>query len=411
MYMVLLSVAHACDPGQYTVDDGSCHWCPAGNWCPTGQYRSIYLCDIGTYSPGSLSACLPCPLGFYMNMPGASACFSCPPRTTTLSPQSTSFTDCCPAGSWGQDGMKYCILCPPGTYSYDGSPVCSPCPLGTFGSSSGLTTSACSGSCSPVSACPLGTAFPPQAPPVLPETSLSCTTSGVRAAPASLGLLLWPAAHPANVQKVDLIIAPLDQCKRLLSASEAVCAAAGSVTGKDGTLRYVVGTAAALHLEAAESLMCAAQDPPSVSPSALSRSPSPSPSSKTSASSSSSATATATSTQTLPHSPCTSGSASEYVSASCGSSLKNAGFSFSDSRAALGYHNAQGLFDAGFTSIDLYFGVGFTYQDLTTNGQPSWGGGHPFGSNSLCDFHNFIWLWGSCNDATAKEGWQTQVFQ
>jgi hypothetical protein len=72
--------------------------------------------------------------------------------------------------------------------------------------------------------------------------------------PASLGLQLWPAAHPANPQRVDLIVAPLAQCQ--LMTSSAACATAAAIAGTDGVLRYAVGTAAAFNMVADEALVC-----------------------------------------------------------------------------------------------------------------------------------------------------------
>ena len=72
--------------------------------------------------------------------------------------------------------------------------------------------------------------------------------------PAALGLLLWPATHPANPQRADLVVAPLAQCQQMTSA--AACAAAATVAGADGVTRYVVGTAAAYNMEADEPLTC-----------------------------------------------------------------------------------------------------------------------------------------------------------
>ena len=68
--------------------------------------------------------------------------------------------------------------------------------------------------------------------------------------------MLWPAAHPANPQGVDLVVAPLGQCQQL--ASNAACAAAAFLVGEDGVARYVVGTAAAMKMEAAGALSCSA---------------------------------------------------------------------------------------------------------------------------------------------------------
>lgn len=81
----------------------------------------------------------------------------------------------------------------------------------------------------------------------------------MRAVPASAGLQVWQAAAPGNNQQVDLVVAPLDVCQRMLGASSAVCgSAASSVVGADGVLRFVVGTAADLNMQAAETVECAA---------------------------------------------------------------------------------------------------------------------------------------------------------
>ena len=87
-----------------------------------------------------------------------------------------------------------------------------------------------------------------------PSEPLPCVVADARAVPATLGLQLWPAAHPANPQGVDLVVAPLAQCK--LMTSDAACAAAATIAGADGTLRFVVGAAAAFNMEAAKSLSC-----------------------------------------------------------------------------------------------------------------------------------------------------------
>ena len=86
-------------------------------------------------------------------------------------------------------------------------------------------------------------------------SSLSCIAAVERAVPASLGLQLWPAAHPLNPQRVDLVVAPLATCQQMTSS--AACAAAASIAGADGVTRYVVGAAAAFNMEADESLACA----------------------------------------------------------------------------------------------------------------------------------------------------------
>ena len=164
----------------------------------------------------------------------ASATVSSPPR--------------CPAGSFAppgapQDG-SYCIWCSPGTYAPLGVSPCLLCPAGTYGDKAGLTSAACSGPCP---GCAAGSTAPS-------STSLSCVAADARAVPASLGLQLWPAAHPSNPQRVDLVVAPLAQCQQM--TSNAACAAAATVAGADGVTRYVVGTAAAFNMEADETLTC-----------------------------------------------------------------------------------------------------------------------------------------------------------
>jgi DNA-binding beta-propeller fold protein YncE len=159
----------------------------------------------------------------------------------------------CAAGYSAQPGSASCSLCPPGTYSLAGASSCLPCPAGTYGSSAGLTSPACTGACASAAACPLGTAYPP------PIAGLACASSGARSAPSTLGLLLWPAAHPANPRRLDLVIAPLSACSQLTGADCSALPAGYSIVGADGVTRYVVGTAADLHLEAAEALACSAQ--------------------------------------------------------------------------------------------------------------------------------------------------------
>jgi hypothetical protein len=51
-----------------------------------------------------------------------------------------------------------------------------------------------------------------------------------------------------------LLVAPIAVCQRMASSS--ACAAAASILGADGVVRYVVGTAASFNVEPAESLTC-----------------------------------------------------------------------------------------------------------------------------------------------------------
>ena len=75
--------------------------------------------------------------------------------------------------------------------------------------------------------------------------------------PSSFGLQIWPAAHPQNPQHVDLVIAPAAQCAQLSPGGVCTTLAANQIVGADGVTRFVVGTAAAFHMEAGETLTCA----------------------------------------------------------------------------------------------------------------------------------------------------------
>ena len=166
--------------------------------------------------------------------------------SAAVSPSNTASTSCS-AGYFLSGSL--CAPCYPGTFALAGAAVCSLCPAGTWGGHAGLATAACSGACA---GCAAGTAFPP---PSASPAALSCVAADARAVPAALGLQLWPAMHPQNPQRADLVVAPLATCQQMTSA--AACAAAASVAGADGVTRYVVGTAAAFNMEADETLTCA----------------------------------------------------------------------------------------------------------------------------------------------------------
>ena len=152
--------------------------------------------------------------------------------------------------SWAWSPRPFCDYCPPGTYLPSGASSCSLCPAGYFGNRAGLNSPTCSGACPIASDCPAGTAYPPS--PSL--SSLSCASGGARAVPTSLGMRLWPAAHPTNPQKVDLIVAPADICEIHRQES---CMQRSSIS-MGGVTLYVVGTAADLNMEPAEDLTCSA---------------------------------------------------------------------------------------------------------------------------------------------------------
>jgi sugar lactone lactonase YvrE len=169
-----------------------CSVCPAGSWSSPSS-TSCSLCPPGTYSLSGASVCTPCPIGTYGNNAGltTSACsgncsLNCTttglvniPSISTISSTSTSSSLSsaillsCPAGTWAPQGALSCTFCPPGTYSLASASSCLLCPAGTYGSSAGLTTSACSGSCTD---CLAGSAF-------ISFSSLTTTVLGVSSSP------------------------------------------------------------------------------------------------------------------------------------------------------------------------------------------------------------------------------------
>jgi hypothetical protein len=97
--------------------------------------------------------------------------------------------------------------------------------------------------------------------------SATCAPPASSSVPSSSGLQIWPSAHPDNPLHADLVVAPVAVCEQFATSS--ACASAASIVGSDGVTRFVVGTAAALHIEAAESFACAnnsASSPLSCSP-------------------------------------------------------------------------------------------------------------------------------------------------
>ncbi len=309
----LFAALTTCPPGSYYAS-GSCTSCPIGVYTTGSQAGSTSVSSCTICAPGyygavvlsgtvSASGCAACPAGFYAAA-GAQACTACPTGVTTLLSRSTSVAACtlcaigfygsvtssgtlnaagcaacpagystgtqvgstdiaactscaagylgsaaggctpCPAGTWGYSGMPACVPCSPGTYSLIGAAVCSLCPAGTFGDHAGLSTAACSGACA---TCSAGSTVPSSSP-------FSCNANDARAVPSNLGLQIWPAANPSNPQATDLLVAPIAVCQRMASSS--ACAAAASILGADGVVRYVVGTAASFNVEPAESLTC-----------------------------------------------------------------------------------------------------------------------------------------------------------
>ena len=269
-YAFLCAAGSSGSPGTLTksATDNSWAWAPSPPSCaPCAAGSSAAAgatvcspCPPGTFALVGAAACTLCPAGTFGSSAGlataacSGACATCAAGSTT-GPQSATPTPTapsCAAGSAPIGAANACSPCPPGTYSLAGAAACSLCPAGTFGAAAGLSTAACSGPCA---ACATAGATAGATSLPLAE-SLSCTTSDSRAVPASLGVLIWPAASPSNMAAVDLVVAPLALCRHI--TSDAACAAAASVLGADGVPCYVVGTAEALHIEATEELTCMA---------------------------------------------------------------------------------------------------------------------------------------------------------
>ena len=258
----------SCSPCALDTISGTgattCTPCAAGTYTFGSGATECNACPPGTFSFNGALPCSPCPPGTYSKASGARNCVLCPAGTfgdhAGLSTENCSGTCAtCTAGSTSVPAAPVtcsagsvpsgavCAFCPPGTFAPANAPQCLLCPAGTFGSSAGLKTSACSGICA---SCAAGSTS-------ASATPLICSASDARAVPASLGLQILPAANPSNAQNVDLLIAPLELCQRISSAS--ACYAAASVVGADGIRRFVVGTAAAFNVEPAASMTCSAR--------------------------------------------------------------------------------------------------------------------------------------------------------
>jgi hypothetical protein len=262
-----------CAPGCYKADiDNHPSYTPPCIPCPTSTYSPIgsavcEICPPGYGRSSDNSICTSCSPGFYAggSTGGTSQCTSCPIGTTSIAYGNGFSSSCsicasgyfgtpispglssngctlCPAGTWSSRGSEFCSPCPPGTYSLSGAGSCSLCPTGTFGSRAGLQSETCSGVCI---GCPSGST-------IAPSSALTCVSDDARAISSSLGMLLWPAAHPNNPHDVDLIIAPADVCANQVG----FCCEGREHITINNIQRFVIGTASELHMEEAEVLTC-----------------------------------------------------------------------------------------------------------------------------------------------------------
>jgi len=273
-----------CNPGTFSYSNQSaCSPCRPGTFASSGQ-SVCTPCAAGTFGTNgeTSAACsgnVTCPAGFYA-LPGATTnsvnsletCFPCPTGTFGSKPGLTSpnCSGTCGNGTVSSSGQITC-LCPPGYFNSSSNSYlleCSPCPAGTFNfaatTTSQLTTcKKCranffspfpgSSSCIP---CADGMISRPGAAICTDDvnaSSIMCTSSNSRSLPSHFGLRLWPASHPSNSGRVDLIVAPEIFCKAHLGIESCVGRTSVNI---DGVVRYVIGTASDLNMEPAEDFLC-----------------------------------------------------------------------------------------------------------------------------------------------------------
>jgi hypothetical protein len=156
-------------PSGYSSLLGSSSCFPIQTSCNQGQYLAGYncvQCPAGTFqslNQFSGSSCTNCTAGTYVSSTGASSsssCSTCGYGTFSLSGASScSIATPCGAGKrvvyGATSNTDACVDCEVGTYqsmTSHSSPDCFSCPAGTWGGTTGLTTSACSGTLT----CPSG---------------------------------------------------------------------------------------------------------------------------------------------------------------------------------------------------------------------------------------------------------------
>lgn len=135
-----------CALGQYSTAGSmeSCDRCPPGSTCggvsAIGGAVASTPCPSGQYSSSDSLSCELCPAGRYGNVSGVDS-----PTCNGPCPMQRGIA--CPAGLASAAGS----ICPSGQYSDSaGAVACKPCPPGRFGSSPGLQSASCTGSCVPI---------------------------------------------------------------------------------------------------------------------------------------------------------------------------------------------------------------------------------------------------------------------
>lgn len=88
---------------------------------------SCTACPAGFYNPASALDCIPCTVGYYSNISGATICNICPPGTSSSQLLGSSTCLTCATGSFadGKIALYQCISCAPGTMALqNGSTSC-----------------------------------------------------------------------------------------------------------------------------------------------------------------------------------------------------------------------------------------------------------------------------------------------
>ncbi|KAM9299008.1 uncharacterized protein PAF06_016002 [Gastrophryne carolinensis] len=185
-----------CPEGHYCYQEGQegipgpTGLCPQGYRCPPGTgFPLSYPCQPGSYwnmtkTTLEIPSCLPCPAGFFCDLP------------SLLVPK------ICPAGFHCHPGSSQPEPCPEGTYNPNeglfGEAACRVCEAGRFCAGVGLSAS--SGQCQEGFYCPEGSTSPFPSRDVCPAGSYCPAGSG------------WPTMCPPGTYSNQTGLARLSQC-------------------------------------------------------------------------------------------------------------------------------------------------------------------------------------------------------
>ncbi|XP_066292997.1 multiple epidermal growth factor-like domains protein 11 isoform X1 [Branchiostoma lanceolatum] len=176
--------------------------CPAGYYCPAGALEEI-PCPIGSYSSiTGASECMLCPPGYYCSATGqqsptgpCNAGYFC----TSGSQSPTPVDGACPQGHYCPTGSASSIPCPAGTVNpvSHGTSVtdCVPCPGGYYCSTAGLTSP--TGHCNAGYFCTSGSQSPTPVDGACPEGHY-CPPGSALAIPCPVGTMN-PVRHGTSV--------------------------------------------------------------------------------------------------------------------------------------------------------------------------------------------------------------------